>query len=50
MKKHYELPSIRTIGDVHSLTQVNKCGGSGDYAYPQQLNPSLTSNSCPASP
>jgi hypothetical protein len=50
MKKPYELPSIRTIGSVQSLTQVNKCGGSGDWAFPQQLNPNLTSDACSASP
>ena len=49
MKKLYELPSISTIGSVQSLTQVNKCGGSGDFAFPQQLNPNLTSDSCAAS-
>jgi hypothetical protein len=50
MKKLYELPSITTIGSVQSLTQVNKCGGSGDWAFPQQLNPNLTTGGCTPSP
>jgi hypothetical protein len=50
MKKPYDLPCIRTIGSVQSLTQVNKCGGSGDVGYPQQLDPNLTTSACSASP
>jgi hypothetical protein len=46
MRKPYELPSIKTIGSVQSLTQDSKCGGSGDWAYPQQLNPNLTTSGC----
>jgi hypothetical protein len=47
MRKPYEPPSIRTIGSVQSLTQVNKCGGSGDSTYPQMITP-FTNNACPA--
>lgn len=50
MTRAYEPPTVTTIGDVYSLTQVNKCGGSGDLGYPQQLDPSFTTNACPASP
>jgi hypothetical protein len=47
MKKPYELPSLATIGSVESLTQFNKCGGSGDLAFPQQVTP-FTNSGCPA--
>jgi hypothetical protein len=46
MKMPYELPSIKTIGSVESLTQQSKCGGSGDLAFPQILNPNFTNQGC----
>jgi hypothetical protein len=47
MKKPYELPSITLIGSVESLTQQNKCGGSGDYILSQQ-DPFTTSGCAPS--
>jgi hypothetical protein len=44
-KKEYEAPRIIQLGAVRDLTAVNKCGGSGDSAFPQQLGP-LTSDGC----
>jgi hypothetical protein len=49
MKKPYELPTISTIGSIQSLTQVNKCGGSGDVSYPQILDPFSTAGCAPSS-
>jgi hypothetical protein len=49
MKKPYELPALRTIGSVQSLTQQNKCGGSGDSFQPQMIQP-WTTDACPPSP
>jgi hypothetical protein len=36
--KAYDDPTIVTLGTVAELTQVDKCGGSGDTAYPQILD------------
>ena len=36
--KAYENPTIETLGTVAELTAVvDKCGGSGDSAFPVQL-------------
>ena len=50
MRKAYESPSLRTIGSVASLTQVNKCHGSGDQLLPQVigLGPIITKTGCTA--
>jgi hypothetical protein len=34
MNQPYEEPTIETLGTVADLTQVAKCTGSGDAAYP----------------
>lgn len=49
-KKPYEAPALVALGAVRELTAVNKCGGSGDAAYPQQLDPNLTTDACSPSP
>jgi len=49
-KKEYEAPIVFQLGAVRELTALNKCGGSGDSAYPQVLNPNLTSGGCSPSP
>ena len=36
--KAYTDPKIVTLGTVKDLTQIDKCGGSGDAAYPQILS------------
>lgn len=36
--KAYEDPTIRTLGTVSEMTQA-KCGGSGDSAFPDILEP-----------
>jgi hypothetical protein len=48
-KKAYEAPALVTLGAVRELTAVNKCGGSGDAAFPQ-LDPNLTTGGCSPSP
>jgi hypothetical protein len=34
----YVAPAIETIGEVAELTQLDKCGGSGDQFLPQILS------------
>lgn len=36
--KAYENPTIETLGTVVELTEIDKCGGSGDAAYPEILS------------
>jgi hypothetical protein len=36
--KTYEAPQISLIGTVRDLTEVDKCGGSGDNFLPQLLS------------
>jgi len=47
-KRPYETPALITLGAVVELTTWSKCGGSGDAGYPQQLDPTLTTNGCAA--
>lgn len=35
--KEYTDPTIETLGTVAELTQVDKCGGSADSAFPTLL-------------
>jgi hypothetical protein len=49
-KKEYEAPVVVQLGGVRDLTAVNKCGGSGDSAYPQLLSSNFTSDGCTPSP
>jgi hypothetical protein len=35
--KEYTDPTIETLGTVASLTEVDKCGGSADSAFPTLL-------------
>lgn len=36
--KAYENPTIETLGTVVELTEVDKCGGSGDAKFPEILS------------
>jgi hypothetical protein len=47
-KKQYEAPVVFQLGAVRDLTALNKCGGSGDSAYPQLLDPFGTSGCTPS--
>ncbi len=38
MKAEYVDPTIETLGTVAELTQIDKCGGSGDSAFPAILS------------
>ena len=45
-KKEYEAPVVFQLGAVRDLTTLNKCGGSGDAAYPQVVGANLSSGGC----
>jgi hypothetical protein len=45
--KAYENPTIETLGNVAELTQVDKCGGSGDIYLPQILSEQFGTPHCP---
>jgi hypothetical protein len=36
--KAYENPTITTLGTVVELTEIDKCGGSGDAYLPEILS------------
>ena len=42
----YEPPKVVTLGSLQELTQVSKCGGSGDAFLPQVLTKNLTTGGC----
>jgi hypothetical protein len=44
----YEKPTISPLGSVVQLTQINKCGGSGDATLPQLDD--FTNDACPPGP
>ena len=44
MTKSYEAPNVYALGTVSEMTQIDKCGGSGDQFLPQILSERFSLN------
>jgi hypothetical protein len=48
MGKGFQAPKVTDLGSVREMTQINKCGGSGDAVLPQLDQ--FTFEGCPPGP